>query len=82
MKRSVQYIFKEKKIPEALPKKVTTPRMKMEYPKQFFPLETMYQLCTGHPVLAETVLVTKKAKLVSMMGLVYSKSPEVHCSEK
>uniref|UniRef100_A0A673HLD4 Uncharacterized protein n=1 Tax=Sinocyclocheilus rhinocerous TaxID=307959 RepID=A0A673HLD4_9TELE len=70
MKRSVQYIFKEKKIPEALPKEVTTPRMKMEYPKQFFPLETTCQLCTGHPELAEAVLVTKKARIVSMMGLI------------
>lgn len=73
MKRSVQYIFKEKKIPEALLKEVTTPRMKMEYPKQFFPLETMCQLCTGHPAIAEAVLVTKKAKIVSMMGLIDSK---------
>ncbi|XP_067223967.1 uncharacterized protein [Chanodichthys erythropterus] len=70
VKRSVQYIFKEKKIPEALPKEVITPRMKMEYPKQFFPLETMCQLCTGHPALAEAVLVTKKARIVSMMGLI------------
>ncbi|KTF73373.1 hypothetical protein cypCar_00047390, partial [Cyprinus carpio] len=44
--------------------------MKMEYPKKFFPLETTCQLCTGHPALAEAVLITKKAKIVSMMGLI------------
>lgn len=74
MKRSVQYIFKEKQIPEALPKEVTTSKMKIKYPKQFFPLETTCQLCTGHPALAEAVLVTKKARIVSMMGLIDSKS--------
>uniref|UniRef100_A0A673JIA9 Endonuclease V n=1 Tax=Sinocyclocheilus rhinocerous TaxID=307959 RepID=A0A673JIA9_9TELE len=46
-----QYIFKEKEIPEALPKEVTTQRMKMEYPKQFIHLETTCQLCIGHPAL-------------------------------
>ncbi|XP_077083469.1 HMG domain-containing protein 3-like [Siphateles boraxobius] len=70
IKRSVQYIFKDKKIPEALPNEVTTPRMKIEYPKQFFPLETACQLCLGHPALAEAILVTKKARIVSMMGLI------------
>ncbi|XP_073672269.1 uncharacterized protein [Paramisgurnus dabryanus] len=49
---------------------MTSPRMKMEYPKQFFPLETTCQLCIGHPALAEAVLVTKKARIVSMMGLI------------
>lgn len=48
--------------------------MKMEYPKKFFPLETTCQLCTGLPALAEAVLVTKKAKIVSMMGLIDRKS--------
>jgi len=79
----VQYIFKEKKIPEALPKEVTTPRMKIEYQKQFFPLETSCQLCLGHPALAEAVLITKKARIVSMMGLIESKSEKhIKCKEQ
>ncbi|XP_039457289.1 uncharacterized protein LOC120434006 isoform X1 [Oreochromis aureus] len=67
VERSIRYIFKEKKIPGSLPENVIS--QKMDHQKQFFPCETLCQVCPEHPKLDEAVLVTNKARIVSMMGV-------------
>lgn len=60
--------FKEKKIPGSLPENVIS--QKMDHQKQLFPCETLCQVCPEHPKLDEAVLVTNKARIVSMMGVI------------
>lgn len=71
VKQTVQYILKEKKYPQPLPKEVITSHTKLD---QFFPLENECQLCVEHPPLEDAVLITNKAQIVGMMGLLHSKS--------
>ncbi|XP_026001571.1 uncharacterized protein LOC113008408 isoform X2 [Astatotilapia calliptera] len=68
VERSIRYIFKEKKIPGSLPENVIS--QKMDHQKQLFPCETLCQVCPEHPKLDEAVLVTNKARIVSMMGVI------------
>ncbi|XP_039464218.1 uncharacterized protein LOC120437739 [Oreochromis aureus] len=68
IERSIRYMFKEKKIPGSLPENVIS--QKMDHQKQLFPCETLCQVCPEHPKLDEAVLVTNKARIVSMMGVI------------
>ncbi|XP_070402125.1 uncharacterized protein [Nothobranchius furzeri] len=43
---------------------------KMDHQKQLFPCETLCQVCPEHPKLDEAVLITNKARIVSMMGVI------------
>ncbi|CAI5686400.1 unnamed protein product [Oreochromis niloticus] len=67
VERSIRYIFKEKKIPGSLPENVIS--QKMDHQKQLFPCETLCQVCPEHPKLDEAVVITNKARIVSMMGV-------------
>lgn len=71
VRRTVQYILKEKKYPQPLPKEVIISNTKLD---NFFPLEIECQLCLEHPPLEDAVLITNKAHIVGMMGLLHSKS--------
>lgn len=71
VKRTVQYILKEKKYPQPLPKEVTISNTNLDH---FFPLENECQLCVEHPPLEDAVRITNKAQIVGMMGLLHSKS--------
>ncbi|XP_070399217.1 uncharacterized protein [Nothobranchius furzeri] len=68
VERSIRYILKEKKIPVSLPENVIS--QKMDHQKQLFPCETLCQVCPEHPKLDEAVLITNKARIVSMMGVI------------
>ncbi|XP_072567723.1 uncharacterized protein [Paramormyrops kingsleyae] len=66
--RSIRYIFKEKKIPQSLPEDVMS--QKMEHQRQLIPFETLCQVCPDYHKLDEAVLITNKARIVSMMGMI------------
>ncbi|KAL4001473.1 c-opsin [Sarotherodon galilaeus] len=68
VERSIRYIFKEKKIPGSLPENVIS--QKMDHQKQLFPCETLCQVCPEHPKLDEAIVITNKARIVSMMGVI------------
>lgn len=72
MDRSVRYLYEKKKIPATLPGDATTLRALTEYPSKLIPAETTCQLCPGNPDLEETLLITHKAKIVGMNGVMES----------
>jgi len=72
MERSVRYVYKNKKIPTTLPEEATARRAPTDFPQQLFPTETTCKLCEDNPELEEAVLMTNKATVVGMEGLIQS----------
>lgn len=72
MERSVRYVYKNKKIPTHLPEEATARRAPTDFPQQLFPTETTCKLCEDNPELEEAVLITNKATVVGMEGLIQS----------
>ncbi|XP_028649584.2 HMG domain-containing protein 3 [Erpetoichthys calabaricus] len=71
LQRSVQYVFDEKKIPAFLPDAISKPKSLLEYPTQLCPVETTCTFCSEQTVLEMPLLVTKKAKIATMAGVMH-----------
>ncbi|XP_039602669.1 uncharacterized protein LOC120524899 [Polypterus senegalus] len=71
LQRSVQYVFDEKKIPAFLPDEISKPKSLLEYPTQLCPVETTCAFCSEQTVLEMPLLVTKKAKIATMAGVMH-----------
>lgn len=74
MQQTIRYVFKGKKIPQSIPNNVIKQTNKTDFTEHFFPLETQcsYVQATLYP--EEPVLITNKAQIVGMMGIIGSKA--------
>uniref|UniRef100_A0A3B3BZI3 Uncharacterized LOC112141289 n=1 Tax=Oryzias melastigma TaxID=30732 RepID=A0A3B3BZI3_ORYME len=72
--RIVKYVFEFKKIPATLPEEVTAQRALPDYRKHLLPDESTCRLCPDHPELQEATLVTNKARIVGMQGVIQNVS--------
>lgn len=70
IERSVRYIYEYKKIPSALPERVTAPRALTDYPHQLIPTERKCKLCPGNPELEEAIQITNNARIVGLDGVI------------
>lgn len=67
IKRSVDYIYTQKKIPAELPEDLTN--TVCEFPAHLFPVETTCEVCSRCPGLEESECITDQAKIVTMLGV-------------
>lgn len=67
IKRSVDYIYTQKKIPAELPEDLTN--TVCEFPAHLFPVETTCEVCPRCPGLEESECITEQAKIVTMLGV-------------
>ncbi|XP_076869611.1 uncharacterized protein LOC143519745 [Brachyhypopomus gauderio] len=70
LERVVKYIFTQKKVPSKLPKELTIPRPVFSYPKRLVPKETKCTVCSGKPSLEGPVMITDKARIVGIDGII------------
>ncbi|XP_076863832.1 uncharacterized protein LOC143516123 [Brachyhypopomus gauderio] len=70
LERVVQYIFAQKKIPSTLPEEVKAPKAQFNYPTKLLPTETTCTFCSGRPALENPVMITNKARIVGIGGII------------
>ncbi|XP_041654455.1 uncharacterized protein LOC121517021 [Cheilinus undulatus] len=69
LKQMAGYIYNQKKLPSLFPEEINRVEPEIQFPKNLVPAETVCQVCMGHVFLAEPVLITNKAKVVTLTGM-------------
>ncbi|XP_063073545.1 uncharacterized protein LOC134464029 [Engraulis encrasicolus] len=67
LQHMVKYIYQRKKIPAVLPPDQLRPA---HYPKHLKPMELFCEKCPDHTPLSEAVLITSKAKIVTLIDVI------------
>ncbi|KAM7398953.1 hypothetical protein PAMP_018254 [Pampus punctatissimus] len=69
LKQMAKYIYNQKKMPSVFPEEVTQLDPETHFSKRLIPVETVCHDCTGHVSLTEPVLITNKAKVITVTGV-------------
>ncbi|XP_045930909.1 uncharacterized protein LOC123986603 isoform X1 [Micropterus dolomieu] len=69
LKEMAKYIYNQKKLPTTFPENITQFESEMYFSKYFIPVETVCQECPGHVSLTEPVLITNKARVITLTGM-------------
>ncbi|XP_039594320.1 uncharacterized protein LOC120516601 isoform X2 [Polypterus senegalus] len=69
LKRTIKYVFDKKKYPANLPESVIRPSFVPLPPKHLVPSEIFCSECTSHVPLSDPILITSKAKIVSLTAV-------------
>ncbi|XP_041664383.1 uncharacterized protein LOC121523528 isoform X2 [Cheilinus undulatus] len=70
LRRLVQYIYKHKKLPAKLPDDLVKPKALINYLTELQPTETFCAICPGCVLLEKPARITKKAKIITMSGVI------------
>lgn len=69
LKQMAKYIYNRKKLPSTFPKSITQFESEAHFSKQLVPVETVCQECPGQVFLTEPVLITNKARVITLTGV-------------
>lgn len=69
LKQMAKYIYNRKKLPSAFPENLTQFESETHFSKQLVPHETVCQDCPGQVFLTEPVLITNKARVITLTGV-------------
>lgn len=69
LKQMAKYIYNRKKLPSTFPENVTQFESEIHFSKQLVPAETVCQECPGQVSLTEPVLITNKARVIILTGV-------------
>lgn len=69
LNQMVKYIYNQKKLPSMLPEDITQFEPDIHMSKHLVPAETVCHECPGQVSLTEPVLVTNKARVISLTGV-------------
>lgn len=72
LKKMVEYIFKSKRLPATLPDPLK--KQMSDYPRLFIPDESFCTVCPGNIALSAPILITAKAKILTIDGIVQGTS--------
>ncbi|XP_044058674.1 uncharacterized protein LOC122879066 [Siniperca chuatsi] len=67
LKEMAKYIYNQKKLPTTFPENIT--QSEIHFSKFLVPAETVCQECPGHVSLTEPVLITNKARVITLTGV-------------
>lgn len=69
LKQMAKYIYNRKKLPSTFPENVAQFASEAHFSKQLVPDETVCQECPGQVFLTEPVLITNKARVITLTGV-------------
>ncbi|XP_067451432.1 uncharacterized protein [Thunnus thynnus] len=69
LKQTAKYIYNQKKLPSVFPEKIIQFNPETHFSKRLFPAETVCQDCPGHVSLTEPELITNKARVITVTGV-------------
>nr|XP_046245767.1 uncharacterized protein LOC124059629 isoform X2 [Scatophagus argus]XP_046245768.1 uncharacterized protein LOC124059629 isoform X2 [Scatophagus argus]XP_046245769.1 uncharacterized protein LOC124059629 isoform X2 [Scatophagus argus] len=69
LKQMAKYIYNQKKLPSTIPESVTQAESEIHLSKHLAPAETACQDCPGQVSLTEPVLITNKARVITLTGV-------------
>ncbi|XP_053176913.1 uncharacterized protein LOC128360498 [Scomber japonicus] len=70
LKQTAKYIYNHKKLPSEFPEKIIQFDPETHILKHLIPAETVCQECPGHVSLTEPVLITNRAKIITVTGVI------------
>ncbi|KAI4805602.1 hypothetical protein KUCAC02_010206 [Chaenocephalus aceratus] len=82
LKRLVEYIFSDKKLPADLPDDLVTPKAPTEYITEI--QQTLCTVCPGSVPLEKSARITRKARIITMNGVIenvstyFRRCPQCH----
>ncbi len=68
LKQMAKYIYYQKKLPSTFPENITEFESEIHFSKHLVPAETVCQECPGQVSLTEPVLITNKARVITLTG--------------
>ncbi|XP_060903078.1 uncharacterized protein LOC132980771 [Labrus mixtus] len=69
LKQMAAYIYNQKKLPNMFPGDIDQLEPETRFPKHLVPSETVCQVCRGDVFLSEPVLITNKARVITLTGM-------------
>lgn len=69
----MEYIYSKKKIPATLLKEVAQPKTSAVFPTSLLPMESTCMVCNEDTALEKLVLMTRKAKILTMIIVIDGK---------
>ncbi|XP_059186901.1 uncharacterized protein LOC131969739 isoform X2 [Centropristis striata] len=74
LKQTAKYIYNNKKLPSTLPEEIPQCESEIDFPKHLVPVQTVCQECPGHVSLTEPILITNKARVITLTGVMEENS--------
>ena len=72
LKKMVKYISQHKRLPATLPDHLR--KYMSDYPRSFIPVEEFCTVCPGTVSLSRPILITAKAKILTVYGIIHGMS--------